>query len=76
MTKLPRVTGEEMKKALMRGGFEVVRIKGSHHFMVDPDDHTRWATVAIHKGEYLALKCTQNILKSARLTVEEFSELL
>jgi predicted RNA binding protein YcfA (HicA-like mRNA interferase family) len=32
-----------MKKALMRAGLEVVRVKGSHHFMVELKDHTRWA---------------------------------
>jgi predicted RNA binding protein YcfA (HicA-like mRNA interferase family) len=65
-----------MKKALLRAGFEVVRVKGSHHFMVDPDDHSRWATVAVHAGECLALRCIHSILKSTRLTAEELGDLL
>lgn len=74
--KLPRITGKQMRDALLRAGFQVIRIKGSHHFMVEPEDTTRWATVAVHSGETLTLKTIQTILKSARLTPEELKVLL
>ena len=32
MTRLPRATGREVLAALRKAGFEVVRVKGSHHF--------------------------------------------
>lgn len=31
MTKLPSLTGREVIKALEKAGFEVVRVRGSHH---------------------------------------------
>jgi predicted RNA binding protein YcfA (HicA-like mRNA interferase family) len=31
MTKLPALTGKTLIAALAKGGFEVIRIKGSHH---------------------------------------------
>ncbi len=31
MTRLPRLTGREVIDTLAKGGFKVVRIKGSHH---------------------------------------------
>ena len=37
MAKLPRVSGKEVIKALKKDGFEVLRVKGSHHFLAHPD---------------------------------------
>ena len=37
MTRLPRVTGREVIAALRKAGFQVARIKGSHHFLRHPD---------------------------------------
>jgi len=74
--KLPRVTGDEALRALLQAGFEVVRVKGSHHFLSHPQDRTRWATVPAHSARDLPPGVLYNILKSARLTVEEFKMLL
>ena len=37
MAKLARLTGQEVIAALKRDGFEVLRIKGSHHFVGHSD---------------------------------------
>jgi len=37
VTRLPRITGREVVSALRKAGFEVARIKGSHHFLRHPD---------------------------------------
>jgi len=37
MTKLPRVTGKEAIAARHKAGFDVVRVRGSHHFMRHED---------------------------------------
>lgn len=76
MTKLPRLTGKQLIKALLRAGFIEARIKGSHHFMVDPKDHTRWATIPVHGGETLTLKNIHTILKSTKLIPEEIRKFL
>jgi len=36
MAKFPRLTGQKVIAALKKGGFEVLRIKGSHHFLTHP----------------------------------------
>ncbi|WP_272481561.1 type II toxin-antitoxin system HicA family toxin [Rhodothermus marinus] len=36
MTRLPRLKGNELVAALRKAGFEIVRIKGSHHFFTTP----------------------------------------
>jgi predicted RNA binding protein YcfA (HicA-like mRNA interferase family) len=33
MTRLPRVTAKEVFNALQRNSFEVIRTRGSHHFL-------------------------------------------
>ncbi len=38
--KLARLTGQQVIAALKKAGFEVLRIKGSHHFMAHPDGMT------------------------------------
>ena len=34
MSKLPSLTGGEVISAFGRDGFEVIRVRGSHHFML------------------------------------------
>lgn len=47
--KLPKMTGEDAIRALMRAGFVVVRIRGSHHFMQHRDSRT--TMLPVHAGE-------------------------
>ncbi len=51
MTRLPRLKGDELIAALRKAGFEVVRIKGSHHFLRHPDG--RCTVVPVHRGEII-----------------------
>lgn len=37
MAKMARLTGQEVIAALKKAGFEVLRIKGSHHFLGHTD---------------------------------------
>ena len=37
MTRLPRITGKRLLKALHKAGFDVIRIRGSHHFLQHAD---------------------------------------
>jgi predicted RNA binding protein YcfA (HicA-like mRNA interferase family) len=49
MTKLPALTGKTVIAALAKAGFEIIRIKGSHHYMRHPDG--RSTVVPVHAGE-------------------------
>ncbi|MDA8146563.1 MAG: type II toxin-antitoxin system HicA family toxin [Thermaerobacter sp.] len=39
-----------MLSALQRGGFSIVRIRGSHYRLALPQDPSRRVTVPVHKG--------------------------
>ena len=51
MPKLRKLKGKEVIKILEDHGFEVVRVKGSHHFVRHPDG--RCTVVPVHAGETL-----------------------
>jgi len=49
VTRLPRPAGSDVVRALGKAGFDVVRTKGSHHFLQHPDG--RATVVPVHAGE-------------------------
>jgi predicted RNA binding protein YcfA (HicA-like mRNA interferase family) len=74
--RLPRVTGKEVVAVLKRSGFVIIRKSGSHIFLSHSDDATRYATVAVHSGKNIPIGTLNEILRTARLTPEEFIKLL
>lgn len=74
--RLPVVTGQRVVKALVRGGFVVDRVVGSHHVLIKPDDPTRTVTVPVHAGRDLKPGTMRAIIRQAGLSVEEFTALL
>ncbi|MBU4225579.1 MAG: type II toxin-antitoxin system HicA family toxin [Chloroflexi bacterium] len=54
MPKVPRLTGQQVITALKRTGFEVLRVKGSHHFLGHSDG--RHTVVPVHRGETIIEK--------------------
>jgi predicted RNA binding protein YcfA (HicA-like mRNA interferase family) len=74
MPKLPRLRGREVVAALRAAGFEVIRIRGSHHFLKHPDG--RCTVVPVHTGESIGPGLMKAILKDTDLTTEEFQEFL
>lgn len=74
MTRLPRLTGKEIIAALKNAGFEVVRIKGSHHRLRHADG--RVTTVPVHAGETIGPGLMSIILRDVEITREEFFLLL
>lgn len=73
MSKLPRVSGQECVKALQRAGFEIKRQKGDHVFMQRRDPP---AITTLPQHRELDRGTLRAILNQAKLTVEEFTELL
>jgi predicted RNA binding protein YcfA (HicA-like mRNA interferase family) len=63
-----------MIRALGRAGFEVVRIKGSHHFLQHADGRT--TVVPVHAGETIGPGLLTRILRDTELTREELTSLL
>lgn len=74
MVRLPRLTGKDVIAALERVGFQVVRVKGSHHFLRHPDG--RVTVVPVHVGEVIGPGLMAKILRDCELSREEFQALL
>jgi predicted RNA binding protein YcfA (HicA-like mRNA interferase family) len=74
MTRLPRLTGKEIIAALHAAGFEVVRVKGSHHFLQHSDG--RVTVVPAHSGEIIGPGLMAKILHDCDMSREEFQGLL
>jgi predicted RNA binding protein YcfA (HicA-like mRNA interferase family) len=74
VSRLPRPTGSEVVRALGKSAFEVVRIKGSHHFLQHPDG--RATVVPVHAGETVGPGLMSKILRDTELSRDEFIKLL
>lgn len=74
MPPLPVLSGAEVVKALQKHGFELVRIKGSHHMMKSLDG--RFTVVPVHPGRDLPPGTLRRIIRDAGLSIDEFVALL
>jgi len=72
VSKLPRLRGNQLVKALRRAGFEVIRIKGSHHFLRHADG--RGTVVPVHAGETIGPGLLSKILRDTELEVEDLMD--
>jgi len=71
MTKLPRVTGKDLLSVLTKFGFEVSRIKGSHHILKHKNGRT--TVVPVHSGEIIGPGLLVKILRDCDITKEDFT---
>ena len=74
MTKLPRLNAQKLIKALQKAGFEVIRIRGSHHFLRHPDG--RCTVIPVHRGETIGPGLMSEILRDCEINLEELTKLL
>jgi predicted RNA binding protein YcfA (HicA-like mRNA interferase family) len=74
MTRLPRVSGKEVVRALERAGFEVQRVRGSHTFLKHPDG--RVTSVPVHSRETIGPGLLRSILRDVEMDIEVFRKFL
>lgn len=74
MSTLPAVTGNRLIKALKKMGFDVVRMKGSHHFLKHPDG--RCTVVPSHAGENIGRGLMAQIMRDCEITTEDLKKIL
>ena len=74
MPPLPVLPGLPVICALEKAGFEVVRIRGSHHVLRHPDG--RGTSVPVHRNQEVRVGTLRAILRDCRLSVDEFLDLL
>ena len=72
MAKLPHVTGQAMVRFLLRQGFQIVRVRGSHHFMRKSELRT---TVPVHGSRSLKIGTLRSILRDVGLSAIDFTQL-
>ncbi len=71
----PRVTPDQVLRALRRDGWVIDEQEGSHIALRHPGK-PGYVTVPYHRGRTLKLKTLTSILRQAGLTVDEFRALL
>ena len=74
MTRLPPVSGRELATALGRKGFQVIRIKGSHHVLRHADG--RMTVVPNHGKEEIGPGLLAKILRDCDLSRDDLRDLL
>ncbi|MHB0871117.1 MAG: type II toxin-antitoxin system HicA family toxin [Chloroflexota bacterium] len=75
MTRLPRITADELARALAKEGWHVERQKGSHVQLKHPD-RPGCVTIAVHSGAIIKPKTLLGAIHQAGLTVDELRRLL
>lgn len=73
MSKSPRLKGQELIKILHRIGFEIIRIKGSHHFL--RNSKGLCTVVPVHSGEIIGPGLFLKILRDIEMSKEGFEKL-
>ena len=74
MTRLPRLKGRDLARALQRVGFEIARTRGSHVFLKHPDG--RATAVPLHARETLGPGLLRAILRDVEMSAEQLRGLL
>ncbi len=74
MSKLPSLTGNQLIKALQKIGFDIARVKGSHHILIHADG--RRTVVPVHSGEDIGTGLLSQILRDCQITRDELRDLL
>jgi predicted RNA binding protein YcfA (HicA-like mRNA interferase family) len=74
MTTFPSLTGKKLLSVLFATGFEVLRVKGSHHFIQHPDG--RSTVIPVHSNESIGPGLLAKILRVCDLTREQLQKLL
>ena len=74
MSRAPRLTGEELVSALAKVGFQVIRIRGSHHF-VRHDDGRR-TVVPVHVAEIIGPGLLRKILRDCQMNIGQLEDLM
>lgn len=69
MTRLPRLTGKELIRALERFGFRTIRTRGSHVFLKHEDG--RVTTIPVHSGEVIGPGLLRKILRDTEISAAE-----
>lgn len=72
MSTFPTINGTLLVKTLRRFGFDLIRIKGSHHFLRHSDG--RCTVVPVHRGESIGRGLLAQILRDCEISREDLQK--
>ena len=75
MTKLPRLSGKEVIRALSKAGFIPIRQKGSHVIMKKEANNEK-ITLVVPNHKEIDLGTLLEIIRQSKLSRDEFLKLL
>ncbi len=73
--RLPQINGARVIRALRRAGWQVRRIRGSHHLMTHPQRPGRRVNIPVHSRP-VRKSTLLRILREAEISIQEFDALL
>ena len=73
--QLPTLKPRQVIRALERAGFELLRVKGSHHYFHHQGRPELLVCVPVHPGD-LKRPVLRSILRQADLTTDAFLDLI
>jgi predicted RNA binding protein YcfA (HicA-like mRNA interferase family) len=72
--RLKRITGRRLITVLESFGWNVERVKGSHHIMRHPGSPRVTLSVPVHGRRTLPIGTQADILRDAGISIEDFNE--
>ena len=73
-SRAKRVSGRELVRILEKFGWNVERIKGSHHIMRHPEFPRVTLAVPVHANQTLPTGTQMSILRDAGISPDQFNE--
>jgi predicted RNA binding protein YcfA (HicA-like mRNA interferase family) len=68
---LPTISGKQAVRALLRLGFRIDRIRGSHHVLLHDGPPVRAVSVPVHGSKPLPTGTLHDIIKKSGFSAEE-----
>jgi len=73
LSRLGSYTGEHVVRAFQRAGWKITRQRSSHVILEKEGDEAT-LSVPVHKGKNVKSLTLRNLIKDARMSVDEFLE--
>lgn len=70
MNRMPSLTGKDLVRVLRKFGFEIVRVRGSQHFLRHVDG--RKTVVPVHTGDTIGVGLLAKILRDCEISRNDF----
>ena len=71
MSRLGSYTGERVVRAFQSAGWSITRQRSSH-VILEKEGHEATLSVPVHKGKNVKCGTLRNLIKDARMSVDEF----